>query len=343
VRPAGDTGDSGRGFEADVTIVDEAARMGKFFWIAVLPIVLMTAGEIWLGSTPFGKQGYFWERFNESENLKDKDARFKVFYTTTEKVIDERKGWTPEHKERVKQILAADKKTMSRLEFGQEYMGLFMEDIMKAFEAKDIRRAMQLQPRGAEKDKNYYLGVDVARYGKDEGTYETIEEKDGKLFHRDSQITTQQSIPETFRFIQQLDRAYDFQKLFIDGEGGIGIGVCDMLLDDDDTKRRTTPILNSTIIEDRYGDKTKIMKNWLYQNLIRLIQNGDLLLLDDESVFHSLNGIQYEYIEDTNGKPIMRYFGKKGAGGDHIAEGLTRAALAWKYKDLNPTIYSIKV
>jgi len=343
VRPAGDTGDSGRGFEADVTIVDEAARMGKFFWIAVLPIILMTAGEMWLGSTPFGKQGYFWERFNESHNLKDKDARYKVFYTTTEKVIDERVGWTKEHKERVKQILAADKKTMSKLEFGQEYQGLFMEDIMKAFNEKDIRRAMQLEPKGAVIGNNYFLGVDVARYGKDEGTYETIEEINGMLFHRDNQITTMQSIPETFRFIKQLDKAYDFYKIFIDGEGGIGIGVSDMLLDNDDTKNKTIPILNSTIIEDRWGGKTKIMKNWLYQNLIRLIQNGDLLLLDDESVFHSLNGIQYEYIEDTNGKPIMRYFGKKGAGGDHIAEGLTRAALAWKYKDLNPTIYSIEV
>ena len=144
VRPAGDTGDSGRGFEADITIVDEASRMGKFFWIAVLPIVLMTAGEVWLGSTPFGKQGYFWERFNESHNLKDEDARYKVFYTTTEKVIEERVGWTPEHKERVKKILAADKKTMSKLEYGQEYQGLFMEDIMKAFDEKDLRRAMQL-------------------------------------------------------------------------------------------------------------------------------------------------------------------------------------------------------
>jgi len=343
VRPAGDTGDSGRGFEADITIVDEASRMGKYFWVAVLPIVLMTAGEVWLGSTPFGKQGYFWERFNESENLKDPDARYKVFYTTTEKVIEERKGWTPEHKERVLQILAADKKTMSKLEYGQEYQGLFMEDIMKAFDEKDIRRAMQLQPQGAEPNKNYFLGVDVARYGKDEGTYETIEEKDGKLFHRDNQITTKQSIPETFRFIQQLDKAYDYYKIFPDGEGGIGVGVSDMLLDDDQTKNKTIPILNSTIIEDRWGNKTKIMKNWLYQNLIRLIQNGDLLLIDDESVFHSLNGIQYEYVEDTNGKPIMRYFGKKGAGGDHIAEGLTRAALAWKYKDLNPTVYTIKV
>jgi hypothetical protein len=63
-RPAGDTGDSGRGFEADILIVDEASRMGKFFWIAVRPIILMTAGEVWLGSTPYGKQGYFWEAFD---------------------------------------------------------------------------------------------------------------------------------------------------------------------------------------------------------------------------------------------------------------------------------------
>lgn len=343
VRPAGDTGDSGRGFEADITIVDEASRMGKFFWIAVLPIVLMTAGEVWLGSTPFGKQGYFWERFNESENLKDPDARFKVFYTTTEKVIKERKGWTEEERAARWKIIQYDKKDMSELEYGQEYLGLFMEDIMKAFNEKDLRKAMRLRPMGPQPNGNYFLGVDVARYGKDEGTYETIEEKDGKLYHRDNQITTKQSIPETFRFIQELDKNHDYNKIFVDGEGGIGIGVCDMLLDDDQTKNKTIPILNSTIIEDRRGAKTKILKNWLYQNLIRLIQNGELLLLDDESVFHSLNGIQYEYIEDTNGKPIMRYFGKKGPGGDHIAEGLTRAALGIKYKDLNCLVYSIKV
>jgi len=63
------------------------------------------------------------------------------------------------------------------------------------------------------------------------------------LFHRDNQITTMQSIPETFRFIKQLDKAYDFYKIFIDGEGGIGIGVSDMLLDNDDTKNKTIPIL----------------------------------------------------------------------------------------------------
>jgi len=346
VRPAGDTGDSGRGFEADIIIVDEGSRMGRFFWIAVLPIILMTAGEVWIGSTPFGKKGYFWEQFNLSYNLKDEDARYKVFYTTTEDVIKNRaitKDWTVAHKERVWNIIMSDKKSMSKLEYGQEYLGLFMEDIMKAFDEKDIRRAMVLQPKGATIGGNYFLGVDVARYGKDEGTYEIIEEMDGQLYHRDNQITTKQSIPETFRFIQQMDRQYDFNKIFPDGEGGIGIGVTDMLLDFDDTKNKTIPILNSTIIEDRWGKKTKIMKNWLYQNLIRLIQNGELLLLDDESVFHSLNSIQYEYIEDTNGKPIMRYFGKKGPGGDHIAEGLTRAALASKYKDLNPTVYSISI
>jgi hypothetical protein len=68
-RPAGDTGDSGRGFGADILIVDEASKMSVYFWASVRPIILMNAGEVWLGSTPFGKKGYFWEAFNEAQNL----------------------------------------------------------------------------------------------------------------------------------------------------------------------------------------------------------------------------------------------------------------------------------
>lgn len=345
VRPAGDTGDSARGFEADVLIVDEAARMGKLFWIATLPVILMTGGEVWLGSTPHGKQGYFWEQFNQAKNLKDPDARYKVFYTTTEQVIKERKekGYNSDLMERIERIFEADRKSMSKLEFGQEYLGLFMEDIMSLFKDQDIRKAMVLERSQAEKGKNYFLGVDVARYGEDEGTYEVIEEKDGKLYHVENQVTSKMSIPETYRFIKELDNQYDFYKIFPDGEGGIGVGVCDMLLDDDDTKEKTEPILNSKMLEDKWGNKFEMQKTFLYHNLLRLIQDGTLLLLNDENVYHSLKGIQYEYVEDRRGKPVMRIFGKKGAGGDHIAEGLTRAALAIKYKDLNFQVYSIKV
>ena len=345
VRPAGDTGDSARGFGADVLIVDEASRMGKLFWIATLPVILMTGGEVWLGSTPHGKQGYFWEQFNQAQNLKDPQARYKVFYTTTEQVIKERKekGHNPELMERIERIFEADRRNMSKLEFGQEYQGLFMEDIMSLFKDEDIRKAMVLERTKPLISKNYFLGVDVARYGEDEGTYEVIEEKNGKLYHVENQVTTKMSIPQTYRFIKEMDKQYDFYKIFPDGEGGLGIGVCDLLLDDDDTKNKTEPIINSKMIEDKWGNRFEMQKTFLYHNLLRLIQDGTLLLLKDENIFHSLKGIQYEYVEDRRGKPVMRIFGKKGAGGDHIAEGLTRAALAIKYKDLNLRVYSIKV
>jgi hypothetical protein len=132
-RPAGDTGDSGRGFGADILIVDEAAKMGSFFWASVRPVILMNAGDVWLGSTPFGKKGYFWEAFNEAYNLHLEDARFKVFSTTTEKVVMEREltnDWTEAHREKVLKILEQDKRTMSRLEYSQEYLGLFLQSVV---------------------------------------------------------------------------------------------------------------------------------------------------------------------------------------------------------------------
>ncbi len=82
IRPVGNTGDGARGFEGGVLIVDEAARMPKLFWIAAKPILLTTNGKLWLGSTPFGKDGYFWERYNEAVNIKSPDARFKVLTIT---------------------------------------------------------------------------------------------------------------------------------------------------------------------------------------------------------------------------------------------------------------------
>ena len=233
VRPAGDTGDSGRGFEADVMIVDEASRMGKFFWIAVLPVVMMTAGEVWICSTPFGKKGYFWERFNEAYNLKDENARFKVFYTTTEKVIKERTGWTEEEREARWQTIQYDKKDMSKLEYGQEYLGLFMEDIMQFFPDEMIYKAQQVEkPEIIDKNKTFYLGQDIARMGDDQTTYEIGYLNGEILIQVENQITQHTFLTDTFNMTKQLDTLYDFHKIFTDDEG-IGVGVFDMLMDDD--------------------------------------------------------------------------------------------------------------
>lgn len=342
VRPAGDTGDSGRGFEGGILIVDEASRMGKYFWIATLPIVLMKAGEVWLASTPFGKQGYFWERFNEAYNLRDPEARYTVFYTTTEKVVEERtitEDWTQDHKERVKKILEADKKTMSRLEYGQEYLGLFLEDIMQFFPDEIItKNQVRKRPGGISQDLDYFIGQDIARMGEDQTTYEIGYLEGDKLIQVDNQITKHTFLTDTYKMTIHLDTLYNFKKIFTDDEG-IGIGVFDLLMDDDQTKRKTIGINNSKRVIDKDGKEKGILKTELYHHLRTLLEQGKIELLDDDSIFQSLKSVQYEYTTDNKGNPHIKIHGNN----THIAEGLIRLAQATKHKHLNFRVYSIKV
>jgi len=341
-RPAGDTGDSGRGFEADILIVDEAARMGKFFWIAVRPIILMTAGEVWLASTPYGKQGYFWESFNEAYNLRLPEARFKIFYKTTEKVIEERKltkEWTQEKKEKVLRTLEQDRRTMSKLEYGQEYQGLFLEDLMQFFPDELIREAQTMErPEAILKDKVYFAGQDIARLGEDETTTEIGYLENEDIFQVENLVSKYAYLTETFKQNKNLNQLYNFNKFFIDDEG-IGIGVFDMMMDDDDLKRITIGINNSKRVIDADGKEKGILKTELYYNLRRLLESKKIHLLKDENIFNSLKSVQYEYFLDSKGNPQIRIFGNY----THIAEGLIRLAQAIKYKQLNISVYSIKI
>lgn len=344
-RAAGDTGDSGRGFGADILIVDEAAKMGKFFWMSVRPIILMNAGEIWLGSTPFGKQGYFWEMFNESYNLRLPEARFKVFYTTTEKVIKERKcsaSWNEEKRAKVLSILESDKRTMSKLVYGQEYQGLFMEDLQQFFPDELIKKCQLVsRPNHINPELDYFMGQDIARMGEDETTFEIgylTRGNDPTIIQVDNLVTTKTYLSDTYKSNKELDKKYDFKKIFIDDEG-IGIGVFDMMMDDDQLKRKTIGINNSKRVIDKHGKEKGILKNDLYFNLRTLMEQGKIQLLTDDSIFQSLKSVQYEYSDDNKGIPHIKINGQN----THIAEGLIRLAQAVKYKELNIFVCSIKV
>ena len=341
-RAAGDTGDSGRGFEADILMVDEASRMGKFFWIAVRPIILMSAGEVWLASTPFGKQGYFWEMFDEAYNRHDPEARFTVFYTTTEKVVRERAitaDWTEERREKILKTLEQDKKSMSKLEYGQEYQGLFMEDLMQFFPDDLIKNNQILERPGTiDRNKEYYAGQDIARMGEDETSTEIGYLLGDEIFQVENLVTTKTYLTETFKQNKELNKQYNFEKFFMDDEG-IGVGVFDMMMDDDDLKYCTEGINNSKRVIDKDGKEKGILKTELYYNLRAMLEKGKINLLNDDSIFNSLKSVQFEYKIDVKGQPIIRIFGNN----THIAEGLIRLAHAIKYKDLNISIHTIKV
>jgi len=51
-----------RGFSAvSLLLVDEASRVSDDLYLAVRPMLAVSAGTLWLMSTPFGKRGFFYE------------------------------------------------------------------------------------------------------------------------------------------------------------------------------------------------------------------------------------------------------------------------------------------
>ena len=61
--PTGESGYGIRGFTIDLLICDEAAFINEEVWQAVTPMLAVTGGDIWLLSTPHGREGYYYRCF----------------------------------------------------------------------------------------------------------------------------------------------------------------------------------------------------------------------------------------------------------------------------------------
>jgi len=308
--PAGDTGRGIRGYTIDLLICDEAAYIRDEVFTAITPMLAITRGKMILLSTPHGKEGYFYDCFE--------DESFTSFHISSE-----------DCPRKDQEFLDREKKRMTKGQYAQEYLGEFVDELRRLFSNELIDMISKLKrhlPYG-----NKFLGVDIARMGADESvlvSLDRINKEYLKMF--DIQITTQSTLTDTARLIIQQHKKYNYKKIYLD-DGGIGAGVLDILLEDNLTKRRTVPINNSSRNLDSKGEKSKkLMKVELYNNLLRLMQQGKIEILNHPEIKQSLRSIQYEY---DNG--VMKIFGNYS----HIAEALIRAAWCVQDKTLNIYVY----
>jgi hypothetical protein len=178
--------------------------------------------------------------------------------------------------------------------------------------------------------------------GEDEGTFEIVERiSKTNIVQVENKVTTKKLTTETYKNIVELDRQYNFSKIFIDaGSGSLGVAIFDMCLENDTLKRKVVAINNADRpleYDKEKGKRTKILKEDLYDNLRALMEMGSIKLLDDEDLIESLKSVQYEYLMKEGEATRLRIFGNY----THIAEGLIRAAWCSKYKDINIWIRSI--
>ncbi len=313
--PTGMSGYGIRGYTIDLLIADEAHFIPEEVWRAVTPMMaarFKTGARMILLSTPIGSEGYFYRCF--------KDDTFTTFHISSEECP------------RISKIfLTQEQKRMTKLQYAQEYLGEFIDELRQFFPKDLIRKCMVVKKdqRGGKGDR--YMGVDVARLGKDDTVLLSV-----VLVHRDllrqveMEVVNHTYLTETVTRIKHADLKHNYSKIYID-DGGIGSGVFDPLLADDQTKRKVIAINNASRPIDNETRRKKILKEDLYNNLKNLMEKRCLELFDDPEILLSLSSIQYEYTDDKR----LKIFGKY----DHITEALTRAVWCMKDKGLNIYLY----
>ncbi len=333
-RPVGQTGDAVRGFTGNVLYINEASRMPESVFTAAKPILLTTGGDIWMDSTPFGKKGYFYESWL------NKHDRFKVFYMSSEEVIQERPisdSWTKKQREEGIQMLKEEKADMGVLAYSQEYLGLFMEDLRRLCTPEWISKVCILGRCSRRDHIQHFLGLDIARMGKDLGSFEIIDKINPTNLQQVESITTKkQFTTQTFDRILRLNDTWNFKKIGIDaGSGSLGVGLLDFLLKEPKVCRKVEALNNRQITMDKYGDRSRgLLKEDMYDLMISLGEKGYLKLLNDPEVIASLESIQIEFVEKEGRKTMIKIWGRDA----HIAEGIIRAAWLANQKTLNTSI-----
>ena len=311
--PAGDNGYGIMGFTIDLLVADEAAFIPEDVWNSVIPTLTVTKGKIILLSTPFLKEGYYYNCFN--------DPSFTSFHMSSEdcprknqEFLDYQKSW------------------MTKAQYAQMYLGEFVEDLKRFFPDELINKSCTAQRRKFILSHRIYdLGCDVGRK-RDKFTYEIMDRTDKNNMIQVENITTE-NIPltESTRKIIELNTEYNFKKEYIDS-GGMGISVCDILRENDKNKNKVVEINNASRSIDSWGHKKRILKEDLYKNILSLMEQKKVTFLDDDEVKSSFRSILFEYDEDIK---TMKIWGNDS----HIVEGLIRACWGIKDKSLNIYIF----
>jgi hypothetical protein len=316
--------------------VDEASRIPEDVWEAVTPALLTTGGDSIYLSTPFGAEGEFYNVWSNKDNAYNSFTRFSM---DSEKAIRERKiceTWTERQRNKALEKLGQYKARMTNSQYAQEFMGEFISGLKQFFQDNLIDLALVLDgPREATEDEEEFLGMDIARMGGDEGTFISVaqNQEDKELLEQTGQkIIQYERSTTTIQITKELNRVRDYKKIYIDtGAGGGGATVFDILLDDDETGRKVVSINNASASIEKYGTGTRrILKEDLYDNLLRLMELGKIKLIMSDEMRRSLRSIQFEYI-----KGGRRIYGNY----THLVEGLIRAAWCVKDKDLNIYIF----
>ena len=306
--PVGQTGIYIEGLSSvDFLYADEAIHIGKKVWDSILPALLEPRkrglGWITLLSSAKGKpKGYFFESFKRNDFEKVVIKSSEVPHADLE-------------------FLESEKKRLGKRMYKVIYEGEFDENADKYFAKEIVMRQVQIPfwsvIRDRKKEYDYYLGIDPARFGKSKAAF-AIAEWRGRddlavVYGEEHQKS---SLMDLRNRSIEIDALVKFRRLFID-DGGFGAGLIDIL--ESKFRNRLRALNNKTASGDG-----KILKEDLYSNCLRLLEEGKLKLAAQTEIINGLCDVE---IEDDN-----------SIKGTDMSEAIVRACWCIKEKNIKPTI-----
>ena len=269
-RATGETGVSLRGYSPHCIIADECSFIKSSILKAFLPSGMATHARVGLTSTPFSKSGYFFEACQNAKP-KNPDGMWTEFHvkSTDSPLVQEDPAFIEEIKK------------LTRDEYVQEVEGEFLDIGNALIPNTLIKEAItDFKPKGLVK---YYMGVDIARSGRDETVFTIIGVDENDIVfveHVDSEA--QSNVVDVCGRIGDFIRDYRVETVFID-ETGLGGGLVDL------ARERDLPVRGVVFSLQEKAE--------MYKNLRLLFENHKIKMKEINKLVYQLSYLRREYTE----------------------------------------------
>ena len=325
--PVGVDGSGARQHTVHGVVFEEMQLVPEEAFAAITPMLLTTGGFIWMLGTAWATEGYVYERLSDTD--------FHIIRVNAEEVAELR----PEPQRTIMlNHLKNERRRLTEAMYQQEYLAIPSDKTRQIFLDKLIARSMVLnRPEHISESYSYVCGVDPAGMGEDEGSISIFKlSNNGESISQvEHIITTKLYTTQTTQRIVDLNKRYNFEKIYVD-DGGVGFGVFSELMKEDSTKFKTIP-LNNSARPLNYDDskRKRILYEDMIMNLLNLMEKNKVFLLKDSEIRESFKSYKFEY-SDTKKLLISSNY-------NHPVQSIMRAVWHLQQKHLKLCVYSLKV
>jgi hypothetical protein len=249
-------------------IVEEAALVTSDVYERVIRPMFLTHDdyELYLVTTPMGKSGYVWEKWNDAS---EDWARFHIASPDSPLTNDSE--------------LKSIKDGTDDLTWRQEYLGKFVEEGDSYLPHSLVEPCLGTNPQRGRTDR--YLGVDVARKGTDRTVFWDLDSR-GETWHVWAEETS--TGPGIVGRIKNLHADHDYAEILID-ENAVGGFAADF----------TQEGLGDVVSPITFTTKSK---QAMYQALKRAFENEAISLPDEshqygDRIVHELTSLQFDFTQ----------------------------------------------